>query len=192
MSPTSYQTAPPRTSIIVNDIDIVKLPTPRCRDRAQSAGADSDAGFHHWIRGSARLGLLIRRLYSSRKDRAPHPNARSRHRYCRRPFYLTENLRLLRSIGEYIRGQEGSLKSTRQRTRKRERAASPPPACRRNAKIRNRLAHAAFGSRGTGSPGNDGTTQPAVGRYHDPARSLQEIALAGGRTNFLSAPSLVR
>src|SRR6267154_1409158 len=118
MSPTSYQTAPPRTSIIVNDIDIVKLPTPRCRDRAQSSGADSDAGFHHWIRGSARLGLLIRRLYSSRKDRAPHPNARSRHRYCRRPFYLTENLRLLRSIGEYIRGQEGSLKSTRQRPRK--------------------------------------------------------------------------
>jgi hypothetical protein len=29
MSPTSYQTAPPRTSIIVNDIDVVKLPAPR-------------------------------------------------------------------------------------------------------------------------------------------------------------------
>ena len=27
MSPTSYQTAPPRTSIIINGYDIVKLPS---------------------------------------------------------------------------------------------------------------------------------------------------------------------
>src|SRR6266852_4454555 len=92
-----------------------------------------------------------------------------------------------------IYGQERSeRKSSHHRAREFERTASSSPACCSDSGVRYRFAPVASRPRRASSPGNDGTTQPLISRHHDAARSLQEIALAGCRTNLLSASPLVR
>src|SRR5260370_13078329 len=92
-----------------------------------------------------------------------------------------------------IYGQERSeRKSSHHRAGEFERTASSSPACCSDSGVRYRFAPVASRPRRASSPGNDGTTQPLISRHHDPARSLQEIALAGCRSNLLLTSPFVR
>src|SRR6266404_2282871 len=154
MSPTSYQTAPPRISIINNAFDIVK---PGGRD----------FGLARRIHG------LVLSIEGAEGLRARIEDSEA----------VEENT---------IYGQERSERqSNHPRARTLERAASSSPKCCRNSRVRHRFPFVASRVGGAGSPGNDGTTQPVAGRYHDIARSLQEIALASRGANVLSAAPLV-
>src|SRR5260370_26442010 len=89
-----------------------------------------------------------------------------------------------------IYGQERSeRKSSHHRAGGFERTTSSSPACCSDSRLRYRFAPVPSRPRRASSPGNVGTTQPSLSRHHDAARSLQEIALAGCRTNLLSAAS---
>src|SRR5690348_12470029 len=72
-----------------------------------------------------------------------------------------------------------------------ERPTTTSPESIRNPGVRHGESSAAPGTRGTSSTGNDRTTEQIAGRYDDTSRPLQEVALAGERSHFLSTPSFI-
>src|SRR5258708_1692901 len=166
MSTTSYQTAPPRISIINNALDLVKPGSviKSCWDALPQAGMKEDSG-----RDSAvNYARFSRRSHLSAYP--SHPAAGSRHRKGRK-FCRHENRDAVKE--NVIYGQERSeRKSSHHRAREFERTASSSPACCSDSRVRYRFAPVASRPRRASSPGNDGTTQPLVSRHHDAARSL--------------------
>src|SRR5437667_9814319 len=64
-------------------------------------------------------------------------------------------------------------------------------ACERDSEVRNSLVPVAARARRARAVRDDRATQPVARRYHDAARSLQEVTLAGCRADFLSTAPAV-
>src|ERR1700734_3475371 len=142
MSPTSYQTAPPRSSIINNDYEAVKHTTALRRPDPSNQHAPR-------LHCAPNQGARYEEELTSRLNRIPLPILGIDLESSFRNTILTS----LSSKEKIIYGQKRSKRESSCRgARDFECAAPDSPACCRDSEVRNRFAYVASRTGRAGSP----------------------------------------